>query len=83
MFVYTDWWIIFLFKTVDSFLKSGSLTSWILVPFYFIAKLESFWKIVLCKALFCITGFSDHKIHIKKSMAVLLNVMFMCVCIQC
>lgn len=51
----------------------------------FISSLNSkpFWKRVLCKALFRSTCFSDHRIHIKKRMAVLLNVPFTCVGIQC
>lgn len=84
--VYMDWWrIIFLFKTVDSFMGSGSLTCWvILVPFHFIvtAKLGTFLTLCFVKLCFALPVLVITE-FISKSMAVLLNVMFMCVGIQC
>lgn len=51
--------------------------------FHFIAELETFSELVLRKALFLLYQVLVITDFISKSMAVLLNVMFMCVGIQC
>lgn len=76
LFTWTDEGLYFYSKQLSGKLERNLL-------FHFIAKLETFSELVLRKALFLLYQVLVITDFISKNMAVLLNVTFMCVGIQC